>query len=709
MEEYILGIDFGHGETSASMIKFNRQESQTFQSVAIIHPEPLSLKDGQDVFTVKSIVYKNSDGDWKYDPSHGDLAKCKEFESYFKGPVPDYEPKPRTKEFYFAIFIREVLQYIIRAYPNLGTLEKPNFLLYVACPSGWTDAQMENYKQFIRHAMGESVEVKDIVRESDAAYTYAINCDNRIKDSFRQYQNILTIDYGSSTLDFTYKNAKGNVINSSRPLGGSLIEKAIYKYMINNETAAKEAWSKVESYCEDEKDRERAEEKIEFVLRMKKEEFYKEWKDSHIFNPSVPLRDIVGNREGISRKDAFESDSDYDNNKLEEKILCKEILALEKAFKDFKARPDVGIIDAVVVTGGAARMPFFQKLVKDVFGVVLHETLEVPNNLSLSVSSGITAYGFLNQVGKANRENGIPEAETDSSQSIIFNALKKFAADEMRAALLEAVEPIFRYIIEQKYDGEWYLRLLQMDEVERTDSRFLVYVKKIAIEQMNISSAYANQWEQLSIKIRDLRFAYKGSNYDIAKMIYCTLCDYNPYDYFIRAVDSKFIQFLVKQGVLKKHRDLDLIGGDIKNFIFEQDGILKTLQNIMISFIECHFDEWCDHSCLRFLDDYLMESAPIVKKRYISAIQNVIMNNTVEFIPKDEQLIIMASYITKQLKDSHMEICQPKDRLTEEVPNQVFESEKKNERGTYACSSSGDYRLDSSFEWDPYTDDFGMY
>lgn len=716
MVEYILGIDFGHGETSASMKRINGKDADSFRPGSQIDVVHLHLKDGQHVneYTVKSIVYKNPDGDWKYDPSHGDLANCKEFGSYFKGPVSDHEIKPGTKEYYFAVFIREIIQYIIRAYPNLGKLENPNFLLYVGCPSGWTDSQMENYKNFIQHAVDDSVEVKEIVRESDAAYTYATNCDRSTMDSFRQYKNILTIDYGSSTLDFTYKNATGNVINSSAPLGGGLIEKAIFKYMIGNEEKSQEAWSKVERYCQEDKDIERAKEKIEFLLRIKKEEFYKKWSDFHSFNPRVFLRDIVGNRDGISRNDAFESDRDYDNKALENVILHKEIRALEKALKDFKARSDVGIIDAVVVTGGAARMPFFQKLVKDVFGVVLHETLEVPDNLSLSVSDGITAYGYLNQVGKTYRENVMPEVETDSPQSIIFNALKIFAVDEMKAALLEIVQPIFRYIYEQKDEGSWHLRLLQMDEEERTDPRFLKFVKSIAIKQMRVSSAYANQWEQLSKSISDLRFAFKGTNYDFAKTIYYTLSDYNPHDYFIRAVDSKFIQFLVKQGVLKNDKDLDLNLNikDIDGFVNEKDGSLNILQAITISFIECHFNEWCNHSRLLFLNDYSMDSQPLEKEKYIVAIQNVIMNNTAEYVPRDDQLIIVASYITKLLKDSHTEIYNPKvsvSTLNKENSTESQDSQnmKNNEIvGTYEGSSD----FGSEPQWDPYeTDRWDLY
>ena len=192
MATYLIGIDFGDGDTTATAwpIGEDRRVRVRFRDT-----------DKEDDYKIRSVIYRKEISKGIYD------YKLEEGPDY----VPHSSFKKKVKELseegkgIFKHFIQRAYQAMLENNP-FGK-DGNDFLLYIAAPTSWDEAEKEEYRRFVEEAIGKRVEW--VISESDAAYY------NKASDKEQNW--VLVVDYGSSTIDFTLMQGKKK-INEDRDI-----------------------------------------------------------------------------------------------------------------------------------------------------------------------------------------------------------------------------------------------------------------------------------------------------------------------------------------------------------------------------------------------------------------------------------------------------------------------------------------------------------
>lgn len=104
---------------------------------------------------------------------------------------------------------------------NSAMLTDNNHLIYIATPSGWDKTTQDLYLQMAKRA---GLPIDGLTKESRAAFVRAHHdVTSGIGKSIEK--GAVVFDMGSSTLDFTYMGADGNIIDHGYDCGASFIEK----------------------------------------------------------------------------------------------------------------------------------------------------------------------------------------------------------------------------------------------------------------------------------------------------------------------------------------------------------------------------------------------------------------------------------------------------------------------------------------------------
>ena len=215
-KQYVVGIDFGHGETAAWIVPLVKGTSIEEGGESLVLKK--ANKDNERV--LPSVIYLDKRGNYSIERPQGAVILTE-----LKG-----RPKslpPRKQEAYSA-FIKCVVERLLSA--NHTLLRKDNdgdynFFLCVACPTRWDDTDKSEYITFINQSLSElGIEVLWVINESDAAY-FTHRPDKNSPD-----KRVLVIDHGSSTIDYTVMEDSQKVSDdkwSNPHLGASNIETAI--------------------------------------------------------------------------------------------------------------------------------------------------------------------------------------------------------------------------------------------------------------------------------------------------------------------------------------------------------------------------------------------------------------------------------------------------------------------------------------------------
>lgn len=416
MVRYLIGIDFGHGETTASYIDLQETKPTT---------QHLNIRDGNsdEAKKVESCVCRDKkSGEWRFAGDFMDYASP-DFNIGFKAPMNEITPENKEA---FQAFICLVFEHILKNQTflryNRETGER-NFSLYMACPSGWNKedkTQIHQYLDFFK----EIIPAEWVIKESDAAY-YKF----KDKEVF-QSKSVLVIDIGSSTIDFTSYNEEGRNLTEGYKHGASRVERDILKHFEQANEAYREAVNELKDAIQkDENKNIRWKNALVHYIKNLKEDFY----TKELAQLSLDLKNsriLPG-----LRKRLFD-DVNIDKLFLEETILSSYISALRNDFKTIAAQVQPEI---VVLTGGASRMPWLQMLVKDVF---VQARVLKDNNPSYVVSDGIVAYAYANYLRDERLREALEEFWNEYTDRKLAELIFKEFNDSLRAIQLPLIKKI---------------------------------------------------------------------------------------------------------------------------------------------------------------------------------------------------------------------------------------------------------------------------
>lgn len=411
---YLIGIDFGHGETTASYIDTEKDGKL----------ERLHIRDGNsdEKSKVESAVCRDpKTKEWRFVKDFTDYSSP-DFSIHFKAPMNEITPENKEA---FTAFIQLVFERILSNYSFLRydprTGEK-NFCIYVACPSGWDKAdgnQIQIYKEF----MSRIIPVEWVIKESDAAY-FKFKAEHKFQEP-----SVLVIDIGSSTIDFTAYGDRGlTTLSDGKKHGASYVERSICKYFKENNREFQAAEQEVQVPC-----RTNHINWLNGVLhyvKQQKEDYYtRELNNLYL---DLTNKRFISN----SRNRVFDAES-ISTQQLENVILKQYRLLLQQDMSDVKAQ--IGSPNVVILSGGAARMPWLQRLVKEVF---YEAKVYRDCNPSYVVSDGIAHYAFALYKLKQSIETVIKDFWKEHDDTVLGQMIWTRFNDSLRNKQLPKIKTI---------------------------------------------------------------------------------------------------------------------------------------------------------------------------------------------------------------------------------------------------------------------------
>ena len=371
---YVVGIDFGHGETSAAIcpIEWGKDAGLRESKVTDIDmdiaarkkviPSAICRKDGY--YYIGDEVFEH------VTDNNGIRLAFKQKPASLNG-----EQEKLMMDYMNAIYKR------IRE--SCTELKDGNHIVYIARPSGWVD---ESCKELYRQmALKAGLPLGGLTSESRAAIFYAkspsVNFANEIS------RGAIVFDLGSSTLDFTYLSDDNKPVDFGYNLGASLIDNAILERMVLKDEDVKEFVEKFPEYIDS----------LRFKARKFKEDAYSRNENSKTIG-GFPLGNIIDDTEP-----SYDDYADVYvrlriNNLAELNALVEEhtqyMNKLREALLDFKTKKILEkSINGVFLTGGASRMNFIRPLIAETLSLPLDKVKIDNDNPSLTISRGIALLG----------------------------------------------------------------------------------------------------------------------------------------------------------------------------------------------------------------------------------------------------------------------------------------------------------------------------
>lgn len=414
--EYVIGIDLGHGETSAAICPL-----QWDNAPGELDPVK-DLEMGGNKKVIPSAITILDDGrayigDAAFNP---EVLKQADVRVCFKQAPKDINGEA---EQLMMRYMQEVYRRIREN--NSALLTDTNHLVYIATPSGW-DAKTQNL--YVEMARNAGLPMGGVTKESRAAFVKAQQ-DTTSGIGRNIEKGAIVFDMGSSTLDFTYMNSSmSNLIDYGYDCGASFVEKSIFSEQEKEEDAIKlfeKKYPKLTDY-------------LVFEARKVKEQVY--------FDPSLRVKKTI-NFDDIIEDEELEDERfklAFKPGELNE-FLDKTgyIKNIEDAMMDYKKNhiPNYDIY-GVFLTGGASRMDFIKPLVCKCWGVP-EELVYRDQDPSLTISQGVAEVARMD-MRTAGMDEGLGE-EIDrliNSNDVYDLFVERYSCDYSEAAK-EIVEDIF--------------------------------------------------------------------------------------------------------------------------------------------------------------------------------------------------------------------------------------------------------------------------
>lgn len=411
MAEYIVGIDFGHGETAAWVIPINNSAEK--------NGYPLKLTASNSEPQIRSVVYKSGSGEYSLE-NNG----CTPI-PYFKGRIRLLNESQKKA---YRAFIQLAFERILRHNQILvrdRETQEYNFELCIACPTSWEDKDVKEYLDFFNDALStKGIQVKWVIKESDAAFFSKQDMVNRDEVT-------LVIDYGSSTIDYTVLENMKKISSDdwSNTYGASCIDDLLTRPVdpiaVNRLNATLRNWR-------DEIERTQnnhlvISDILKLACRICKENYFKENATRKV-HVSVALSKYISNLQDASDEMQERTTISYYVELLRTEEFTNYLNRVLEDFEVIRTRLE-GMgkgVDNVILSGGACVMPW----VADAVGMIFKgATIKDDGLPQFVVAKGVALYA------KAQME-----ALEKLKEKLEREDFAKIYQDADRAAMLSAVD-----------------------------------------------------------------------------------------------------------------------------------------------------------------------------------------------------------------------------------------------------------------------------
>ena len=365
----IIGFDLGHGETALAQIYLSDSDKES-------EPELLEVDKGEK--NVITALGYSPEGV----PVIGESAIVSSKHSYMA-----FKRRPDGDPAYYKI-MHDFISTIHRKQKDQGRINVDGNLFIVGCPSEWT-SDSETVDSYARLFSGAGIRPVKVVSESRAAYMHAK--EKAIITVEELSGSAIVIDLGSSTTDVTFidQNKRDRPIDIGRDLGASFIDKAIFRWTLNNHPCKSELENTFSAY-------EFLKNRCELRCRQVKEEYYKR---PEIYQDGYSAMARSESIQGISVPFSAEL-----NGSIMSEILETPFVNLDGQFKTWpsvfqeelvKLRQELESSGSsspsiILLTGGASRMDFVQQICQKVFP---NSTLKRDNTPEFSIAMGLARWG----------------------------------------------------------------------------------------------------------------------------------------------------------------------------------------------------------------------------------------------------------------------------------------------------------------------------
>ena len=510
---YVVGIDFGHGETSAAIceLEWDKSAGTSEQNIRDIDMDRNAKKKVIVSAICKTPKGRYHIGNEAFEPDN--LIEGTQLSVCFKQAPQQINGE---KEQLMIAYMRTVYERIRNYEENL---KDDNHIVYIARPSGWVKEETkELYRQM---ALKAGIPLGGLTSESRAAIFYAMSPN--VGFAKEVSQGAIVFDLGSSTLDFTYlKDSDENPIDFGYNLGASAIEQTIYEKLIYPTEDVDEFVANYPQYVD----------ALRFQARLIKEEAYSKDPETRTLVKFSLDKVMSEECEDIEKYEDVDVKIKFKNvNELNELIENEAtyISRMKESMIDYRDNHINGKkVHGVFLTGGASRMNFIIPLITEVFNLSETQVKIDGDNPSLTISRGIASLGVADAVTDvlvAELENKKPsvvntselqkkliaelsEEISDSSWKAVESACLSFKTSQLEKSLeMKDLESKIRF----------YMDLYKEHELPRIISNvFNKFLKEesdnVRIELNKIISYYAPGREIKSVSMNQISGSYAINN-----------------------------------------------------------------------------------------------------------------------------------------------------------------------------------------------------
>lgn len=372
--EFIIGIDFGHGETSARFYNLQNEDQ-----------EDIDILPGQKVIK-SAVAILRQEGVETICVGDSAIQKAPmaiDFQVSFKKRPSEMKPEERKR---MISFMKGVYEGILDRHPDYKTREHRVFIARPSQDKIWKNEEPE----YIAMAEEAGLPVAGIQKESRAAYFRArTQPDSKIDNQVEK--GVLIVDFGSSTIDFTYLNKDlSQPIDDGANLGANAVETSLLKYALSHpQDQIMPEFAKIYG-CETKSN---AYNQLLYKFRVAKEEFYGKKLPNFSVGIDYSLVTSAERRQLTGWGGITLTKSDV-RKILESEEYGKYIPEVEtvvKKFKEDKLKDQE--VACVYLTGGASRMDFVREIFMKIFNLNA-EQCPSDDNPSLIVSQGVAHLSY---------------------------------------------------------------------------------------------------------------------------------------------------------------------------------------------------------------------------------------------------------------------------------------------------------------------------